>query len=142
MRAWLCALSGKREALRSVGTHGKRPALLIPANNDVTQAIWRFRAKAERDSLARRTGRRGVAGHFVLRMTARGVGYRQYGVMLFDVVKRQASPLPVRDKQQRLLLRISAQPQFNIGQLPCGSKRDIFRPVKIDVLVLRIQLEC
>ncbi|CCK16779.1 hypothetical protein BN136_2789 [Cronobacter universalis NCTC 9529] len=31
----LCALNGKREALRSVGTHGKRPALLLPADNDV-----------------------------------------------------------------------------------------------------------
>lgn len=139
---WRWALSGESEALRSVGTHGKRRALLLPADNDVTQAIRRFLAKAERYSLARRTGRRGVAGHFVLRMTARGVGYRQYGVMLFHVVKRQARPLPVRYPQQRFLLRISAQPQFNVGQLPCGSKHDIFRPVKIDVLVLRIQLEC
>ena len=71
-------------------------ALLLPANNDVAQAIRRFDGEAECHGLARRTGRRGRAGHFVFRVAARGVGYRQYGVMLFNVVKRQARALPVR----------------------------------------------
>lgn len=106
------AVGAQRRARCVVPASSLRPrrALLIPANNDVTQAIRRFLAKAERDSLARRTGRRGVAGYFIPGMAARGVGYRQYGVMLFDVVKRQAPPLPVRDKQQRFLLRLSTQP--------------------------------
>lgn len=71
-------------------------ALLLPADNDIAQAIRRFDGEAERHGLARRTGRRGIAGHFVFRMAARGIGYRQYGVMLFNVVKRQARALPVR----------------------------------------------
>lgn len=71
-------------------------ALLLPADNDIAQAIRRFDGEAECHGLARRTGRRGIAGHFVFRVAARGVGYRQYGVMLFNVVKRQARALPVR----------------------------------------------
>lgn len=71
-------------------------ALLLPANNDVTQAIRRFDGEAKRHGLARRTGRRGVAGHFVFRVAAWRVGYGKCRIVLFDFVKRQARALPVR----------------------------------------------